>query len=68
MSKTIKVDESVYYDLEKLRGKRETFSSVVARLLRVIERVQDMAPLIYAEQIGGQRFSGEIETKETTHP
>ena len=33
MAKTIKLDNQVHQDLEELRGKRETFSQVVARLV-----------------------------------
>jgi len=33
MSKTIKLDNQVHQDLEGLRGKRETFSEAVARLI-----------------------------------
>jgi len=33
MSKTIKLDNQVHQQLEELRGKRETFSGAVARLI-----------------------------------
>ena len=33
MSKTIKLDDKVYDQLDRLRGKRETFSDIVAKLL-----------------------------------
>lgn len=33
MSKTIKLEDQVHRDLEELRGKRETFSEAVARLI-----------------------------------
>ena len=49
MSKTIKLEDQVYDRLEQLREKRETFSQVVARLLYLIYKVQDLAPFIYAE-------------------
>jgi len=42
MSKTIKLDDKVHRELEELRGKRETFSEAVARLVnfhREITRV-----------------------------
>lgn len=37
MSRTIKVDNQVYEQLEQLRRKRETFSQAVDRLLKVYE-------------------------------
>jgi len=37
MSKTIKLDNEVYRRLEEIRGKRETFSGAVERLLSVLE-------------------------------
>lgn len=33
MSKTIKLDDQVHQDLEEVRGKKETFSEAVARLI-----------------------------------
>lgn len=33
MAKTIKLEDQVHRDLEELRGKRETFSEAVARLV-----------------------------------
>lgn len=33
MSKSIKLENKVYYKLEEFRGKRETFSQAVERLL-----------------------------------
>ncbi|MBA7585856.1 hypothetical protein ES708_27846 [subsurface metagenome] len=44
MSRAIKVEDKVYDQLDELRGKRETFSAVVARLLivfNVIKQVSD---------------------------
>jgi len=35
MSKSIKVDDRVYQDLENIRGKRETFSEAIARMINV---------------------------------
>jgi len=42
MSKTIKLENQVYYQLDQLRGKRETFSDVVARLLTTKEGVDTL--------------------------
>ena len=43
MLKTIKVEDQVHQDLENLRGKRETFSQTVARLIRVYREVHRIA-------------------------
>lgn len=43
MSKTIKLAEETYDELEKLREKRETFDQAVRRLLRVHATVQDLS-------------------------
>ena len=50
MSKTIKLENQVYYQLDRLRGKRETFSEVVAKLLTTKEAVDTMA-LIWHGQL-----------------
>lgn len=34
MAKTIKLDDQVHQDLERVRDKRETFSAAVARLIK----------------------------------
>jgi len=43
MSKTIKLNEGTYNDLDELREKRETFDEVVARVLRVHRTVQGLS-------------------------
>ncbi|MBA7586219.1 hypothetical protein ES708_28215 [subsurface metagenome] len=42
MSKPIKLQDKVYYQLDELRGKRETFSDVVAKLLTTKEGVDTL--------------------------
>ena len=42
MSKTIKLEDQVYYQLDNLRGKRETFSDIVTKLLTTKEGVDTM--------------------------
>ena len=42
MSKTIKLEDKVYHQLDHLRGKRETFSDVVAKLLTTKEGIDTM--------------------------
>lgn len=39
MNKTIKLDEQVHRDLEELRGKRETYSGAVARLVSLYKEL-----------------------------
>jgi len=36
MSKTVRVDPEVYLNLEKLKNGSESFSSVIARLIRTV--------------------------------
>ena len=49
MSKTIKIENQVYNQLDQLRGKRETFSDVVAKLLTTKEGVDTMIRLWYSQ-------------------
>lgn len=42
MSKTIKLEDQVYNQLDDLRGKGDTFSDVVQQLLRTREEIFDM--------------------------
>lgn len=51
MSKTIKLENQVYEKLDRLRGKRETFSDVVAKLLTTKEGVDTMIGL-WQDQYG----------------
>lgn len=51
MSKTIKLEDQVYHQLDQLRGKRETFSDVVARLLTTKEGVDSLL-LIWHNRYG----------------
>ncbi|MBA7683677.1 hypothetical protein ES703_92057 [subsurface metagenome] len=43
MTKTIKLGDKVYHQLDRLRGKRETFSDVVAKLLTTKEAADTLA-------------------------
>lgn len=42
MSKTIKLEDQVYYRLEEVRGKRETFSQAVERLLAAMAKANEL--------------------------
>lgn len=43
MSKAIKIEDKVYHQLDQLRGKGETFSDVVAKLLTTKEAADTLA-------------------------
>jgi len=40
MSKTIRVEDKVYQELEELREKRETFSEVIARAVNAYQTIR----------------------------
>lgn len=42
MSKTIKLSDSTYAEMERVRGKRETFSQAAQRVLSVYVQVRDI--------------------------
>jgi len=46
MSKTIKIEDKVYQKLDEIRGKRETFSQVVERLLTIREGLAGIGTLL----------------------
>ena len=46
MTKTIKLDEPVYDRLEKFRGKRETFSGAVDRLMTIVNVLATLSTTI----------------------
>ena len=50
MNKTIKLENQVYYRLDQLRGKRETFSDVVAKLLTTKEGADTIARIWQGRQ------------------
>ena len=43
MSKTIRLEDEVYNDLDAIREKRETFSKVVERLTKVFNTMKDVS-------------------------
>lgn len=49
MSKTIKLENPVYFKLDNLRGKRDTFSDVVAKLLTTKEGVDTMVGIWHGQ-------------------
>ena len=44
--KTIKLEEPVYHRLDQFRGKRETFSQAVERLLTLLDRVGELRSVL----------------------
>jgi len=46
MSKTIRVEDGVYNELEELRSKRETFSEVIERLLAIVRPLQEASSIL----------------------
>ena len=50
MSKSIKLGDKVYYELEQVREKRETFSQAVEKLLDLRRTLLEMEPIL-----GGQK-------------
>jgi len=62
MSKTIRVDDSVYGELEEFRGKRETFSQVIERLLAIVRPLREASSIL-----GPSHFLKERPNKEEKH-
>ena len=59
MSKTVKLEDKTYQALEKFRGKRETFSGAVDRLITIKDGVGVMVDVLE----GNQKFVDLVEAK-----
>lgn len=59
MSKTVKVEDQVYTRLDEFRGKHETFSSAVSRLLDIRDGV-----IILTSRVDGMREYAEYRAKK----
>lgn len=46
MSRTIRLEDSVYTALEAIRGKRETFSEAVGRLIALLLKVGELKDVV----------------------
>ena len=46
MSHTIKLEDRVYHKLEEFRGKKETFSRAVERLLGAVDKVNELIDIL----------------------
>lgn len=67
MSKTIRLEDEVYNDLDEIREKRETFSQVVARIIRVYATIKDVSdnlgPDHYLKGEASKTSTGEQQTQ-----
>lgn len=63
MSKTIRVEDEVYTELEAVRDKRETFSQAIARLIDVRRMVLGIEPILRGQQ-AFQEFKHAREAKK----
>lgn len=61
MSHSIKVSDGVYITLEAIRGKRETFSQVVERLIRVYASLKDVSETLGPSHYLKERPREEVE-------
>ena len=61
MSKTIKLEDSVYTRLETFRNKRETFSASVDRLLDTSKRVGELLSQIEGSLKYAERQSEQLK-------
>jgi len=64
MGKTIKLEESVYFELDEIRVKGETFSQAVARLLDLRRMLSQLDPILRGQQAyQGWKSASERENK-----
>lgn len=62
MIKTIKLEEPTYEKLERFRGKRETFSQAVERLLRINDAISQLEDIIKGEIAGREDQRERLES------
>lgn len=67
MSKTIKVDDGVYIALEAIREKRETFSKVIERLIRIYTTKYCPGPRVSLTSFRKERPGGKSEGASPLH-
>lgn len=46
MSKTIKVSDEVFSDLQELQGPRETYSHVIERLVQIVKELRGVSTIL----------------------
>lgn len=61
MSKTIRVDDQVYGQLEELREKRETFSEVIARTVSAYNTIRGIRDGLPASHYLQERPKTEVQ-------
>jgi len=61
MSKTIRVDDQVYNELEELRDKRETFSEVIARTVNAYNTIRGIRDGLPASHYLQERPKEEVK-------
>ena len=50
MSKTIKLEDPVYFDLDDVKEKHETFSQAVARLIDLYRQLRGLEPILRGDK------------------
>lgn len=63
MIKQIRLEEHVYNGLEEMRGKRETFSQAVERLLDLYQKIRRLEPVLRGS-VAYQEFWAAREREE----
>lgn len=66
MSKTIKLEDAVYARLEGFRGKRETFSESVDRLLTMLEKVGELRDVLEGQIAYRNRQKEKLEQQASS--
>lgn len=61
MSKTIRVSDEVYNELEKLRDKRETFNQVIARTINAYNTIRGIRDGLPASHYLQERPKQEVK-------
>jgi predicted CopG family antitoxin len=61
MSKTVKLENAVYFRLDQLREKRETFSECVARLIALEDQVRKITDSLGTTLYPGDRTQNKKE-------
>jgi len=68
MLKSIKVEEAVYNKLDELRGKRETFSQVVGRLIVIKEGIAGLVNVLEGNKAYAEYTAKKLETPGPAAP
>lgn len=64
MPKNIQLRDEVYTRLENVRGKRETFSEVVDRLLTMLEKVGELRSILEGQVAFEKRKQERLEAEK----